>query len=91
MLTATKRGLVLTKSVNAFQDGIHRRTVKVSAKNQLHLMEFNKSSLVAQILPQNKTVSRFLIVQYLLLVNLFNFSLHQNGRQACLKNKVQIF
>ena len=39
MLTATKRGLVLTKSVNAFQDGIHRRIVKVSAKNQLYLME----------------------------------------------------
>ena len=39
MLTAIKREIVLTNSVNAFQDGIHRRIVKVSAKNQPYLME----------------------------------------------------
>ena len=39
MLTAIKRGFVLTKSVNAFQDGIHRKIAKVSAKTQPYLME----------------------------------------------------
>ena len=39
MLTAIKRGFVLTKSVNAFQDGIHRRIVKVSAKDQPKLRD----------------------------------------------------
>ena len=37
MLTVIKRGFVLTKSVNAFQDGIHRKIAKVSAKNQPYL------------------------------------------------------
>ena len=37
MLTAIKRVFVLTKSVNAFQDGIHRKIAKVSAKNQPYL------------------------------------------------------
>ena len=39
MLSAIKRGFVLTKSVNAFQDGIHRRIAIVSAKDQPYLME----------------------------------------------------
>ena len=47
-----------------------------------NLISLNKSFLVGQILPQYKTVSRVLIVQYLLLVNSFNFCLHHNGRHA---------
>ena len=50
MLTAIKRGFALTKIVNAFQDGIHKRIAKVSAKNQHYLTEalglLNTSSLV---------------------------------------------
>ena len=46
MSTAMKRGFVLTKSVNAFQDGIHRRIAKVSAKNQPYFMEANLTPLV---------------------------------------------
>ena len=62
MLTAIKRGFVLTKSVNAFQDGIHRRIAKVSVKSQPYLIE--AYLIVAQIMPKYKTVSRVLIVQY---------------------------
>ena len=39
MLTVIKRGFVLTKSVNAYQDGILRKIAKVSAKSQLYLTE----------------------------------------------------
>ena len=39
MLTVIKRGFVQNKSVNAFQDGIHRKIAKVSAKSQPYITE----------------------------------------------------
>ena len=39
MWTAMKMGFVLTKSANAYQDGIHRMIARVSDKNQPYLPE----------------------------------------------------
>ena len=39
MWNAMKRGLVLTKSAIAYQDGIHRRIARVSDKNQPYFLE----------------------------------------------------
>ena len=37
MRTAIKMEYVLTKSANAYQDGIHERIAQVSDKNELYL------------------------------------------------------
>ena len=37
MLTAMKKGFVLTKNANALQDGIYRRIAQVSDTNQPNL------------------------------------------------------
>ena len=39
MLTAMKKGFVLTKNANADQDGSRRRIARVSALNQTYLSE----------------------------------------------------
>ena len=46
MWTAMKRGFVLTKSVNAFQDGIHRRIAIVSTKNQCTYVPIDISVII---------------------------------------------